>query len=353
MTGKIKKLVVILGLGFGVLFVVFIINQSVQVVSLARALHPIAGEVVKYLLLLVYFTLLSVSLYYFIKLPKPLVLPWGRDSKDYDQFLVKIASRLKKNKILPTFLAIHQRDTRAKVTDREALEGEIRLAEKELDRFANQEIKTTAQAIFVSTAISQSGSLDSIVVLVGQVKMIWRIARIYNQRPGLRELIKLYSNVGATSFAARAIEDLDFAEIIEPMVHSFSGSGLLNLIPIVNILSNSLFSGTANALLTLRTGIIARQYCGMFSQFEARENQGDGKALRKYIRISAIKEAGKILGSVIVTPSQTVTNLVLNALKKSKDFSGKMLDEITKITKEIISRVSDLFKKKAAQTPEL
>ena len=94
--------------------------------------------------------------------------------------------------------------------DLTVLESKIKQAEDQLDKKANQEIKTTAQTIFVSTAISQSGSLDSFVVLFGQVKMIWRIAKIYNQRPALRELVKLYANVAVTSFAAKAIEDIDF-----------------------------------------------------------------------------------------------------------------------------------------------
>jgi translation elongation factor EF-1beta len=230
--------------------------------------------------------------------------------------------------------------------DLAALEDKIKQAEIQLDKQANREIKTTAQTIFVSTAISQSGSLDSLVVLLGQVKMIWRIANIYNQRPALREMIKLYANVAVTSFAARAIEELDFAEIIEPVTRSFGSVGFLNLVPVISIISNSIFSGATNALLTLRTGIITRKYCSLFCYFETREKYRDENELKKYIKTSAIREAGKQLGSVIVTPSQTVLKVLLNGLKKSKDFSGKMVDEMGKAAREMINRIVDFFKRK-------
>jgi hypothetical protein len=259
---------------------------------------------------------------------------------------LKIRSRLLKNKTLSSHWFDMNIDPKEPDIDLTALEDKIKQAENRLDKQANQEIKTTAQTIFVSTAISQSGSLDSFVVLLGQVKMIWRIANIYNQRPALREMIKLYANVAVTSFAARAVEELDFAEIIEPVTRSFGSVGFLNLVPVISIISNSIFSGATNALLTLRTGIITRKYCSLFCYFENREKYRDENELKKYIKTSAIREAGKQLGSVIVTPSQTVLKMVLNTLKKSKDFSEKMVEEMGKVTKDIINRMVDFLKRK-------
>lgn len=346
MRKKIKYLVILFSVVIIFLFIIFIINQTVQIIDFCHSLHPLFGEIVKYLLLVIYALLILFSLFNLLLLPKPVELPERGVEKEYNNFLLKIRKRLSKNKNLPFHMRKTHISTMNKKADPVLLAEEIRLAEKALDKKANKEIKNTAQAIFISTAISQSGSLDSIVVLIGQVKMVWRIAKIYNQRPALSELIKLYANVAATSFAARAIEDLDFAEVIEPVIRSFSGPGLLNFIPVISILSNSIFNGTTNALLTLRTGIITRKYCSLFANFEARKKYRDAKELKKHIKTASIRESGKLLGSVIVTPSQTVFNIMLNGLKKSKNFSGKVIDEISRITKEMIGRIVDVFKKK-------
>jgi translation elongation factor EF-1beta len=333
-------------MGIIFLFIIFVINQTVQIINLAHSIHPIFGDIVKYFLIVIYAFLIIISVYQLLHLPKPLKLPDGKDSNDYKEFLFKISNRLVKNKNLPSYMIDIKIDPKEPGIDLAALEDKIKQAEIQLDKQANREIKTTAQTIFVSTAISQSGSLDSLVVLLGQVKMIWRIANIYNQRPALREMIKLYANVAVTSFAARAIEELDFAEIIEPVTRSFGSVGFLNLVPVISIISNSIFSGATNALLTLRTGIITRKYCSLFCYFETREKYRDENELKKYIKTSAIREAGKQLGSVIVTPSQTVLKVLLNGLKKSKDFSGKMVDEMGKAAREMINRIVDFFKRK-------
>ncbi len=348
MTRRFKQVLVFLSMGIIFLFIIFVINQTVQIINLAYSIHPVFGDIAKYFLIVIYALLIIISVYQFMHLPKPLKLPDsdGRDSKDYKEFLFKIRNRLVKNKNLPSYLIDMEIDPKEPGIDLTVLESKIKQAEDQLDKKANQEIKTVAQTIFVSTAISQSGSLDSFVVLFGQVKMIWRIARIYNQRPALRELIKLYANVAVTSFAARAIEELDFAEIIEPVIKSFGSVGFLNFVPVISIVSNSIFSGATNALLTLRTGIITRKYCSLFSHFENREKYRDEKELKKYIKTSAIREAGKQLGSVIVTPSHSVLKMLLSGLKKSKDFSGKMVDEMGKATKDMINRIVDFFKRK-------
>jgi hypothetical protein len=352
MTKRFKQLLVIASVAIIFLFVIFIINQSVQIVQLAGSLHPLAGDIVKFLLLGIYALLIIFSVSRFLHLPKPLKFPKGKDAKDYGEFLLKIRARLQKNKHIP----VHWLETDKNMdfskpgTNLTELEEKIKRAEKHLDQKANEEIKNTAQTIFISTAVSQSGSLDSFVVLVGQVKMVWRIAGIYNQRPAWKEMVRLYANVAVTSFAARAIEDLDFAEVIDPVIRSFGSTGFLNFIPVISILSNSIFGGATNALLTLRTGIVARKYCSLFSHFETKETYRDEKALKKHIKTSAIREAGTQLGSVIITPSQTLLKMVVTGLKKSKNFSGKVVDEMGKVTKDIINRIVDLFKPHSKKT---
>ena len=351
MKKQLKQLVLAASIGIIFLFIIFIINQTVQVVQLARSFHPMAGTVTAYFLVIIYALIIFVMVYQFLHLPRPLKFPGNKKSNDYCKFLSGTRNRLLKNKALPSHLRNISIDPLQPGADLDALEEHIKQAEQELDALANREIKTTAQMVFLSTAVSQSGSLDSFVVLFAQVKMIWRIARLYNQRPALRELIMLYANVAVTSYAARALEELDFAEIIEPVIQSFGRVGFLNFIPIISIVSNSLFNGATNALLTLRTGIITRKYCSLFSHFETRLAYPDERELKRNIKLSAIREAGKQLGGVIITPSQTVLKLVLKGLKRSKEYSGKMAEEMGKATKEVINRIIDFFKRKNHEEP--
>ncbi len=346
MTGRFKQVLVFVCLGIIFLFVIFMINQTVQVIRLAYSVHPLFGEIVKYFSIGVFGVLFVVLFYQFLRLPRPVKLPHGKDGKEYREFLLRVRGRLIRNKNLPSSLTDGFLEGKGEV-DFSALEVRIRDAERELDRQADHEIKATAQTIFLSTAVSQSGSLDSFVVLFGQLKMVWRIARIYNQRPVLREMVRLYANVAVTSFAARAVEDLDFAEVIEPVIKSFGSVGVLNFVPIISIVSNSIFSGATNALLTLRTGIIARKYCGLFGYFEVYGAYSDEGELKRYIKTSSMREAGKLLGGVIVTPTQTVLTMVMDGLRKSKEFSGRVIEEMGRATKDVFTRMMDMFKRKS------
>lgn len=347
MKERLRQLVVLASIGVLILFVIFVINQTVQIAALAYDLHPLFGEVVKYLLIAVYALLVIFSFYQFWKLPKALKWPGEGNSKAYITFLLNIRKRLIRNKNLPAEFIDQRLRPPELETNIQALEQSIREAEAELDKLAEKELKITAQTVFVSTAVSQSGSLDVFVVLTAQARMVWRIARLYNQRPALREMTRLYANVAVTSFAAKAIEDIDVAEVLEPVINGFSGVALVNIVPVISLLTNSIFTGTANALLTLRTGIIARRYCGLFAYYESRKQYGDEKKLLGQIRRSAIREAGMMLGGVIMGPSKQVFGGILGGLKKAGALPAKAVEEIGKASKEVITRISDIFKRKS------
>ena len=71
-----------------------------------------------------------------------------------------------------------------------------------LEKESNQIIQRNASAVFLTTAISQNGRLDSLTVLATQIRMVWQIAHLYNQRPSLREMSWLYGNVAVTTLLA-------------------------------------------------------------------------------------------------------------------------------------------------------
>src|SRR5262249_32923873 len=141
----------------------------------------------------------------------------------------------------------------------------IEAALKVLDSQVDEMIKKTASTVFLSTALSQNGRLDALMVLTAQTRMIWQGACVYHHRPSLREMIRLYNNVGVTVFMASEIEDLDLTEQVEPVIKTAISGSLASLLPgissISSIVTQSILDGTANAYLTLRVGVICRTYC--------------------------------------------------------------------------------------------
>lgn len=135
-----------------------------------------------------------------------------------------------------------------------------------LNAKADEEIQQNARRIFLATALSQNGRLDALIVFVSLCRLIWRISRIYNQRPHPREIASLYSAVVCTTFLALSIEELDIATEITvgfgEAFHAMAPAGLTASIPFagkaLQTFTTAAIDGAANSYLALRAGIIAR-----------------------------------------------------------------------------------------------
>jgi hypothetical protein len=175
---------------------------------------------------------------------------------------------------------------------------DVETALEKLNQIAETRTKEAASQVFVTTAISQNGSLDTFLVLAAQSKLVLEVARTYLQRPTVRELVHLYGNVAATAFVAGELEDLDLAEQVQPVIGAAFGSAagaIPGFGPATTIFVNSITTGAANAFLTLRVGIIAQQYCGVTVS-----------APRRTIRRSAIFKATQLLGAITLSGTRRV-----------------------------------------------
>jgi hypothetical protein len=192
-----------------------------------------------------------------------------------------------------------------------------------LGKKSDEIIRQTASTVFISTAISQSGRLDAFLVLSAQSRMIWRIARLYYQRPTLRDLIQLYANVAGTVFLSSELEDVDISEQVEPILSSTLGALAVSIPGVqlaASLLVNSVFTGATNAFLTLRVGIIARRYCGSLAIAEKRT-----------LRRTASGEAAKLLGSIV---KEGTTKLSKALWKASKGKAGNLFSGFKEYAKE-------------------
>jgi hypothetical protein len=306
-------------------FTVILVNQTAQLVELADRVHPYFGSVVFWSLLALYGFCLLVPLFLLLRLPRPLHAPESEDDPEFPRHLERLGKRLSRNPLLadPT------------IESREEIEHALVV----LDSAADQRSRAAASQIFITTAISQNGSLDALLVLAAQSKLILEIARVYYQRPTVRDLLFLYTNVGATAFIAGELEDIDLSEQIQPVLTSVLGSAagaIPGLGAATNLFVNSVVTGTGNAFLTLRVGSICKQYC-----------RATVLPQRRTIRRMAVVEAASMLGLIARDGATRVAaafaagskNALVSAYTTMKDdlrYSGQ---EIARKTRDAASRL--------------
>ncbi len=293
MSHSIKRISVLISLLILVSGIIFVINQTNQVIQLATGVDERLGQAVSWGLIAIYAVLILIPIILFFRLPKALVPPNDEASPEFEKHLSLLRTRLKANPQIEG-LALEKREDIEKAID-------------VLDAKSEEIIKGTASRVFISTAISQNGNLDALLVLSAQSKMVWQVAHVYYQRPTVREITRLYANVLSTAFVAGELDDIDIGEQVEPIVASTLGS-LAGAIPglqtVTSIVTNSIVSGAANAFLTLRVGMITRKYCNALVAHE-----------KSLIRKSAIAESTGLLGSIVLAGAKRVSVSFLSAAK--------------------------------------
>ena len=269
MSSIVKRIALLVALFILIIFVVFVFNQTVQIVQSARAVNTTFGSGVMWTLILLYCVLLISPVVLWFRLPKRMLPPASTDEAEHERYMSDFRNRLSRN---PRLRGITLNSS-----------TEIAAALQILDKQADDAVVSAASAVFLSTAVLQSGRLDALVVLTAQTRIIWQVAHIYYQRPSLRDFTQLYANVASTAFIAAGIEDVD----VDVLVSTVFGSTVA-AIPGMHLLTSSILSGSANAFLTLRVGMITKEYCRCTVRLE-----------KSGLRRAATLRAAKLLGSVV------------------------------------------------------
>ena len=280
MKREIRRVLIFTAFAVSVLILIVIINQLIQFSAILGDIHPVLGQIslVTFLLITVAAVLAPVWLY--IKLPGRLIPPDSDEGAEYDRYIEKISKRLNSNPIVKN----------------DSVSGEegVKEAIRQLDIESDKSIKRTANRAFITTAISQNGALDALFILGLQFRLIWEIAHIYAQRPTIKDLSYLYTNVMVTAFIASSIDEAEYYEIVESSMSQGIGS-MLSFVPGTTMVINSVITGSSNAFLTLRVGKVAQQYCGTLV-----------KKRRQSIRNSATAEAAKMLAGIVYDGTKIV-----------------------------------------------
>ena len=281
-----KKIVLVVAAFMVVVFAVFLFNQTTQIVQSARAVNIVFGNGVMWGLIFTYCILLTTPLVLWFRLPKRMLPPEATEgTAAYDRFLADFKKRLSRHPRLRGHALNSTTD--------------IESALQKLDKHADDVVTSTASAVFLSTAVLQSGRLDVLVVFAAQTRLIWQVAHVYYQRPSLRDFVQLYANVASTAFIAAGIEDID----VDVLVGTVFGSTVA-AIPGMHLLASSVLSGSANAFLTLRVGMITKEYCRCTVRVE-----------KAGLRRAATVKAAKLLGSIVREGTVKLSKATVSASK--------------------------------------
>ena len=284
-------------------------------------IHPLLAIVGTSILGILLVALATTPFILIAKLPAP--LPFPDDDQDLGRYQKLFKERLAKHPV-------------AKEDNLDPHNPEqLKIIDGKLKEKADKIIFESASAVFISTAISQNGKLDAFTVLAAQARLIWMVAHVYWQRPSIRNLQQLYTNVAINAMAASGIEQIDLSQQIQPILNAMLKSPGKH-IPVVgnaaHIITDSILEGTVNAFLTLRIGVLTKNYC--FPEWRT----------IKEIKSNSFVEASVLLKSLVMKSSAKVVEGILKAGKNASIQTFKTgYGAVEKVVKSAKSGLYGLF----------
>ena len=137
--------------------------------------------------------------------------------------------------------------------------------DREIAKEINKIINDSASKVLLATAVSQNNRFDAATVALLNVRMIMKIVVTCGYHPSYPQLSKLIIKVFKNALVAYTIQTINLEELLVNGINRLV-NGALNTIPLVSEITKSVTQGAANALLTLRTGILTRKY--LYEEFD-------------------------------------------------------------------------------------
>ena len=289
-----------LAIGFILLFLLMLLSSVLDVGDRLRIIHPYVSYGFYGLVFILVFILLIRPLYV-ILIKQTFNIQTSLDEGSNLRLLKQSARRIlnyefvsdeDKSKIKET---LHDGKALIPVLSN-VYQGPIK---KEMAKRMRHHAKT----VMVSTAISQNGRLDFITIMHVNLRMIKELVELSGFRPSYQQLAKLSVNVITTALVAEGLENLDISEVLPQ-----STMNSLSEIPLIKPFISSVTQGISNALLTLRIGIVTREYLFTTSK-ELTQN-----AIRK----TALLEAAALTPQVVAEGLAIFPSKIFNMFKPKK-----------------------------------
>jgi len=190
---------------------------------------------------------------YFVLIPLGRILLMPRNYSpvyDPDEVNTVVSRRLRQ---FSTNAYLKNIDLVSSGTERENYDKAVALLENETDRVR----RLYVSRIFYSTAISQNGFLDAIIILSASINLIKEIFIIYNGRVSNKDLF----SIGRKIYTAVAIGGSEGVEYASDEIFSSVASDGIKSIPFIDKIMGSLADGFVNAMLLTRVSYITENYC--------------------------------------------------------------------------------------------
>lgn len=297
---KVKKLWIVVGIGIMIFFMIILISDIIAAGEKIRKISPYLEYGFYVLTVLLFYFLIFNPLRIILFSPSFSIVTVVDEENEKN---LKVYKRIVKT--LKDAKSINEDDV--KRLESCETSGELReelslVFNSSIKKEINRIIRKNAKTVLVSTAICQSGKLDMYTVISINIKMIKEIVVKCGFRPSYPKLVKLAVRVFSTALIAESLEGLDFSDIFPQSTVNYLAD-----VPLVKPIATSLIGGISNALLTLRVGVVTRNY--LFSE---------GKLNKDEIRTRAIKESLKIIPGVIKDAFAYFPNKIIKAFTKNK-----------------------------------
>jgi len=230
-----------------ILFIYLIVREMLNFYVLAYSANPYLGYAV--LLLLI------VTLFYFVIIPMYRISRLSGDPgpvRKRSKELELIDMRLQRSMNNP-----YLKEIKFEHPKLGSAHERYELTTAELSRRCDEIRRKYIVHLFYSTAVSQYGFIDAILILSANVNMVKEIFTLYTGRASGRDLWQIMKQI-YYSIAIGGSEGVEFA--VEELISKL-GSDTLKSIPFFDKVMASIAGGFTNAVLLSRISIITENYC--------------------------------------------------------------------------------------------
>ncbi len=291
-----KRFVIYTSLSFFSMLGMFILSAGIYLVTLMALVYPVLGWLAGLFLAMLFSAVVVYPLALLVSALFRTRRSWVAGSWAHNRYRARLARQHRRYPA--TDLALVSTDSPYFLN-----EVYIQLLEK-----SNNLILEAAETIFYHTAISQSGRLDTMVLLGKQISLINNIADLYYPHSRIKVLPSLYADVIEAALRPSDREELNLSSQIGP---ALIGASIVGAIPGANLvsilISDAVVQGSSNALITLRIGLLTRR-------FFHRALEG-GSVDLEVERHAVNQEAAAMLEPLVDEASSTLSRIIWNTAK--------------------------------------
>ena len=195
----------------------------------------------------------SLVLIYFVIIPliKTLSIPRSfsptKNLDEIEAIYLKRLKRFQKNKHLIEY------DFNCSKTNEDKYKDSILILQARVMALRQRYISK----VFYSTAVSQNGFLDAIIILSASINLVKEIFITYNGRVSNKDLF----GIGRKIYTAMAIGGSEGVEYASDEIFASLASDGMKSIPFIDKIMGSIGDGFVNAMLVTRISFITEYYC--------------------------------------------------------------------------------------------